>query len=306
MYIMQTDYILLALLEDLYPEEEAAVLYRSFVHDTSWYAQGLIAHQPDMLDRDVTGAVFSSALSGSFDLIAREEGVISGLSVVEQVFHLISPQIHFEPHARDGDQVQQGTIICTLHGSVPCILLGERTALNFLCHLSGVASRTRRFVELVAGTGARILDTRKTIPGLRALQKAAVVHGGGMNHRFGLYDMVLIKNNHVDAAGGVREAIQRVRARWGEQFQIVVEVRDEAEVRAAVELMPTRIMLDNFAISAMREAVAAVAGRVPLEASGNVTMDSVRAIAETRVDFVSIGGDLTLSAPRLDFSLHVR
>jgi nicotinate-nucleotide pyrophosphorylase (carboxylating) len=184
------------------------------------------------------------------------------------------------------------------------MLAGERTALNFLGRMSGVATLTRKYVDAVAGTGAVILDTRKTAPGARLLDKYAVRMGGGQNHRLGLYDMVLIKDNHIDGAGSISAAVERVRSQWGHKYPIEVEVKDMDELEEALSLEPTRIMLDNMSQEMMRQAVEKAAGRVPLEASGNVSLETVRAIAETGVDYISVGA-LTHSAPVFDVSMRI-
>ena len=206
----------------------------------------------------------------------------------------------------DGTLVAVGTSLATVEGPAIPILSGERTALNFLQRMSGIATATRRYVEAVAGTRAAILDTRKTAPGLRALDKWAVALGGGQNHRQGLYDMVLIKDNHIAAAGSITRAVERVRAHNRSGLPIEVEVKTPAELEEALALDPPvdRIMLDNMTVEEMRQAVQRVDGRVPLEASGGVNLQTVRAIAETGVDFISVGA-LTHSVTALDISLEL-
>lgn len=239
-------------------------------------------------------------------IFAKAEGVVAGLPVATAVAALVDPELRFTPKVEDGQTVTPGTVLAVVSGPGGALLAAERTMLNFLGRLSGIATLTRRFVEAVRGTRARILDTRKTTPGLRHLEKYAVRMGGGANHRLGLYDMALVKDNHIDAAGSLTEAVRRCREHLGPAFPLEVEVKtlDELEEALALEPPPTRILLDNMDLCTMAEAVRRTAGRVPLEASGNVCLDTVRAIAETGVDFISVGA-LTHSAPVLDLSLRL-
>ncbi|SRR5260370_924125 len=202
----------------------------------------------------------------------------------------------------DGAQVVSGQTLLELTGPARSVLAGERTALNFLGRMSGIATLTRQFVDAITGTRAAILDTRKTAPGLRAIDKLAVQHGGGGNHRFGLYDMVLIKNNHIDYAGSLSRAVELTRAE-GQNMKLEVEARTIEEVRESLSLGVHRILLDNMSLDELRRAVALCAGRAELEASGNVSLANVRAIAETGVDFISVGA-LTHSAKAFDVSLR--
>jgi nicotinate-nucleotide pyrophosphorylase (carboxylating) len=202
----------------------------------------------------------------------------------------------------DGAHVVRGQTLLELRGPARAVLTGERTALNFLGHMSGIAKLTREFVDAIAGTKATILDTRKTVPGLRAIDKLAVKHGGGENHRFGLYDMVLIKNNHIDYAGSLSNAVERARAGAGD-LKIEVEARTIEEVQEALAIGVEQILLDNMSLDQLGRSVALCAGRAKLEASGNVGLDNVLAIAETGVDFISIGA-LTHSAKALDLHLQ--
>jgi nicotinate-nucleotide pyrophosphorylase (carboxylating) len=235
------------------------------------------------------------------EIFAKQPGTIAGLDVARSVFVLLHRDIRFTAKVGEGAQVTRGTQLANLSGSARAMLTGERTALNFLGRMSGIATLTREFVNAVVGTKAKILDTRKTAPGLRAIDKLAVKRGGGENHRIGLFDMVLIKDNHIDFAGSLSEAVSRVRSS-GTNLEIEVEARTLEHVLAALELGVTRILLDNMTIKAMREAVKLNEGRAKLEASGNVTRENVRAIAETGVDFISVGA-LTHSATVLDVSL---
>jgi len=245
-------------------------------------------------------------------IVAKADGAIAGLDVARLVFEEVDRTMVFSLRVEDGDQVHVGEVIAEMEGRASGILTGERTALNFLQRLSGIATLTQRYVQAVRGTGAKIIDTRKTTPGLRALEKYAVRCGGGANHRFGLYDMVLIKENHSAAAGGIAQAVQRANACRRQQagLKIEVETRNIVEVREALRVGVDRIMLDNMDLKTMKEAVELIqrwgAGskRVEVEASGGVTLENVRKIAETGVDLISVGA-LTHSAGVLDMSLLV-
>lgn len=263
------------------------------------------ALQEDIGSGDVTSDAIIPAntpLYGEF--LAKEAGVLAGMEIVQEVFHQVDPSVMLTPLRQDGEAFEAGDILATVSGYGPGILTAERTALNFLQRMSGIATITRRYVQAVAGTRARILDTRKTAPGLRALDKLAVRLGGGCNHRIGLYDMVLIKDNHIEAAGGIRAAVERVRQK-GITLPIEVEVQTLEQLEEALELDVDRIMLDNMDIPTMREAVTRTAGRVELEASGGVTLERVAAIAATGVDYISVGA-ITHSVKALDISLEIR
>ena len=240
---------------------------------------------------------------GRAQIRQKAAGVISGLPVAESVFRRVDPELRWHGHAPEGEW-REGGLVAEIAGSTASILRGERVALNFLGRLSGVATLTARYVAAVEGTNARILDTRKTTPGLRALEKQAVVAGGGVNHRFGLFDAILAKENHIAAAGGVAAATQRALTAAGEGVLVEIECQTLDEVRAAVEAGAPRVLLDNMSLDEMREAVASSGGRAELEASGNVSLETVRQIAETGVDFISVGA-LTHSAPALDLSLII-
>ena len=235
---------------------------------------------------------------------AKQNGVVAGLDVAAGVFHSLDETVRLSANVTEGSKVESGTVVATISGAARTVLTGERTALNFLGRMSGIATLTRQFVDQIAGTSARILDTRKTAPGLRAIDKLAVRRGGGHNHRFGLYDMILIKDNHIDHAGSIARAVELARAA-GEQLEIEVETRTLENVKDAIALGVSRILLDNMSVEMMREAVEETRGRAILEASGNVTLASVRQIAETGVDFISVG-ELTHSARVFDFSLLVQ
>ena len=237
-------------------------------------------------------------------LLLKEPGVVCGLQAAEAVFHALDPSLAFEAFAADGDRFPDGAEVARISGRTRPVLTGERTALNILGRLSGIATLTRRFVDSIDGTGAEILDTRKTTPGLRALEKYAVRCGGGRNHRFGLDDGILVKDNHLRAAGGVRPAVELLRAA-GSGLPIEVEAETLDDVREALAAGAEQILLDNMPPALLREAVELVDARATLEASGGVSLETVRRIAETGVDFISVGA-LTHSARSLDVSLELR
>jgi len=259
----------------------------------------------DIGDGDVTTECTVPAdamLAGAF--VAKEAGVVAGLEVARLTFAQLDERVRLAPLVAGGDDVQTGQTIATVTGPGRALLSGERVALNFLQRMSGIATLTRRFVQAVQGTRAVILDTRKTAPGLRPFDKWAVRLGGGQNHRFGLYDMVLIKDNHIAAAGGITEAVKRVRNGDVRKRAIEVEVCTLDELREAVALDVDRILLDNMTPDEMAEAVRLTGGCVPLEASGNVTLENVATVAATGVDYISVGM-LTHSVRALDVSLTV-
>jgi nicotinate-nucleotide pyrophosphorylase (carboxylating) len=248
-------------------------------------------------------AVLSPGLTLHAMIVAKNVGIVAGLPVAEAVFSRVDSALCFTPHVRDGDRVAPGDLVAEVEGPARGMLAAERTALNFLQRLSGIATLTRAFVDAVAGIGATILDTRKTHPGYRVLEKYAVRMGGGQNHRMSLYDMLLVKDNHIEAAEGITAAVERARAAHS-NLPIEVEVKNLDELREALTLDVDRIMLDNMDLDEMRAAAEIAAGRVPLEASGNVTLERVADIAATGVDYISIGA-LTHSAPALDLSMAV-
>jgi nicotinate-nucleotide pyrophosphorylase (carboxylating) len=236
-------------------------------------------------------------------IVAKEQGVVAGLPVAEAVFSRVDPDLRLVPHICDGAEVHPGDLVAEVSGPGRGMLAAERIALNFLQRLSGIATLTRAFVKAVAGTQAIILDTRKTHPGYRVLEKYAVRMGGGQNHRMSLHDMMMVKDNHVDAAGSITAAVGRARTAHPD-LPIEVEVRDMYELREALAMDVERIMLDNMSLDEMREAVKIVYGQTPLEASGNVDLERVAAIAATGVDYISVGA-LTHSALALDLSMKV-
>jgi len=241
-------------------------------------------------------------------IVAKQPLVVAGIDCVRDVFRAVDQELEVTLRVQDGQRVEAGAELATFQGSTRSILVGERTALNFLGRLSGIATLTRRFVDAVAGTGARIIDTRKTTPGWRLLEKAAVRSGGGANHRIGLHDMVLVKDNHADACGGVAEAARAAMEHNDQGLAVEVEVRTLEELEAVLPLAPQRILLDNMPLATLRQAVARVRSvegpRPETEASGNVSLTTVRGVAETGVDFISVGA-LTHSAPCADVSLRV-
>jgi nicotinate-nucleotide pyrophosphorylase (carboxylating) len=236
-------------------------------------------------------------------LVARAAGCIAGVGTALRVFELVDPRVATAALELDGSVVGAGTIVGSVSGPARAILAGERVALNLLGHLSGVATATRALVDRIAGTRAQILDTRKTTPLLRALEKRAVVAGGGANHRMGLYDAVLIKDNHVHAVGSVADAVRRARVKVGKKkMHVEVEIERLADLEPAIDAGADIVMLDNMAPARMRKAVEIARGRCALEASGGVTLANVRRIAETGVDYISVGW-ITHSAPALDVAL---
>jgi nicotinate-nucleotide pyrophosphorylase (carboxylating) len=236
-------------------------------------------------------------------IMQKVPGAIYGLDAAEATFAMLDPDARFECLVAEGRRRDQGGPVLSIEGSARALLTGERTALNFLGHLSGVATMAARAAQLVEGTGATVLDTRKTTPGLRMLEKAAVAAGGASNHRVGLYDAILVKENHIAAAGGIAQAVARAREAAPELADTLeVEVRNREEIEQALATGAPRLLLDNMSVEELRAAVAQVAGRAKLEASGNVTLDNLRERAFTGVDYISVGA-LTHSAPTLDLSL---
>jgi nicotinate-nucleotide pyrophosphorylase (carboxylating) len=257
----------------------------------------------DVGEGDVTtDATVAEDALGTADIVLREPGVVCGLGVVEAVFRALDPELRFERLVDEGATVTGSNPLARVSGPERAILTGERTALNFLGRLSGIATLTRRYVDAVSGTGAAILDTRKTTPGMRVLEKHAVATGGGRNHRFGLDDGVLVKDNHLRAAGSVAAAVERVRAATPLPVEVECDTLDQ--VSEALDAGVDAILLDNMSLAELRAAVALAKGRARLEASGGVTLDTVLAIAETGVDEISVGA-LTHSARSLDVSLEL-
>jgi nicotinate-nucleotide pyrophosphorylase (carboxylating) len=254
---------------------------------------------------DITAeAIIPEASMSSAVMLAKQDLVLAGLDISREVFHHLDAGIQFSRHAKDGERVHAGAEIARLSGNTRALLMGERVALNLLQHMSGIATLTARYVEKIQGMKAAVMDTRKTLPGLRQLEKYAVRMGGGKNHRMGLYDMILIKDNHIKAAGTITKAVELAREKAG-KLKIEVETRDLEEVREALAARADIIMLDNMPTDVMRGAVKMINGRALVEASGNVTLETIRHIAETGVDFIS-SGSLTHSAPAADISMKIR
>lgn len=240
------------------------------------------------------------------ELRMKANGILAGVEVAQRTFHLVDPALNFVRLKNDGDAVKNGDVAFRIEGPAAALLTAERLALNFMQRMSGIATLTREMVDLIAGTKAAILDTRKTTPGLRMLEKWAVKTGGGENHRFGLFDMILLKDNHIDFAGGIRNAIEAAKRyveKLDKPLKIEVETRSLEEVTEALDTgMVDIVMFDNMAIPLLKQAVELVGGRIKTEASGGITRESLRAVAETGVDFISVGA-LTHSARSLDMSL---
>lgn len=261
-----------------------------------------MALMEDLLDTgDVTSESIFTTEIYSYKLVAKESGILCGIGIFAAVMLKLDRSIRIERYYNDRDHISEGDIIADVSGPVVSILKGERTALNFLSHLSAVATKTALFVNEANGK-VRILDTRKTLPGYRELQKYAVLCGGGENHRMGLHDMVMIKDNHSDAAGGITNAVEKVRQKWGGRFRIEVEARNMDEVKEALAAGADRIMLDNMSNGDMKKAVEYIAGRAETEASGNMNLERIKSVAETGVDCISFG-ELTNSVKAFDFSL---
>ena len=259
----------------------------------------------DLPGEDVTSvATLDPSVLGWGDLVARGDGVVAGLAVAELVFRVVVPGVEVVRRVADGDRVRRGDVLMSAHGPVAHLLTAERTALNFLCHLSGVATATARWVDAVAGTGARVRDTRKTTPGFRALEKYAVRCGGGLNHRATLSDMALVKDNHVLAAGGVVAAYDAVRRRYPD-LPVQVEVTSLDQLRELLDAGAPEVLLDNMSTETMAEAVLLTGGRARLEASGGLTLERAREVAGTGVDLIAVGA-LTHSAPVLDVAMDLR
>jgi len=274
------------------------------------YIKGLIelALREDIGGGDITtSAIIDKKARGSAEIIAKEGLVVAGLPMAEMVFKALDKGVRFKPLVKDGDRVKKGQILARVEGRLFPLLTGERVALNFLQRLSGIATLTRRFVDKVKGHPVKILDTRKTTPGLRVLEKYAVRTGGGYNHRFGLYDGILIKDNHIKIAGNVMEAICRVREKEDvkvKEVMVEVEVKNIKEVRETIMGGADIIMLDNMGLKKVRRAIKLIKGKALIEVSGGISLKNVREIAKTGVDFISIGY-LTHSARAVDISLEI-
>ena len=261
------------------------------------------ALREDISGEDVTtNAVMKQAVTGEVELIAKQEGVVAGLAVFRRVFELLDPQTVTEFYVNDGDLVTKGLLMGKVRGDIRVLLSGERVALNYLQRMSGIATYTRKTADLLKGSGVKLLDTRKTTPNMRIFEKYAVRVGGGFNHRYNLSDGVLLKDNHINAAGGVKEAVRLAREYAPFVRRIEVETEDLDMVREALEAGADIIMLDNMSIEEMREAVKLIDGRAETECSGNVTADNIKELVSTGVNYISSGA-LTHSAPILDISM---
>jgi len=257
----------------------------------------------DVANGDITAELIGADVQASGRIVTREDGILGGTTFALEAFQQIDPSCHVEWAAQDGDSIAADSLVCTLSGPARALLTGERTALNFLQLLSGTATTAGQYAARVAHTKVKLLDTRKTVPGLRRAQKYAVTCGGCYNHRIGLFDAFLIKENHISAAGGIAEAVAAAR-NVAPDKPVEIEVETEAELEQALTAGADRIMLDNFTLAALRDVVSLTAGRAELEASGNVTDETLVAIAETGVDFISIGA-LTKHVRALDLSMRI-
>lgn len=261
--------------------------------------------EEDLGSGDVTtDAIFSVDDTCEALIIAKEEGIIAGIPIAERVFQKLDPEVTVAQKLKDGEHVNPGDEILVIKGSIHAVLSGERLSLNLLQRMSGIATATSKYVAAISGYRTRILDTRKTAPGLRVLDKYAVSIGGGCNHRFGLYDAVLIKDNHIDFAGNISNAVEIVRSKYQSKFKVEVETSTLDEVREALKAGADIIMLDNMTVEMMKEAVRIINGKSIAEASGGITLDTVRQIADTGVDFISVGA-ITHSSPALDIGLYM-
>ncbi|MEI6851505.1 MAG: carboxylating nicotinate-nucleotide diphosphorylase [Bacteroidota bacterium] len=265
------------------------------------------ALREDIGDGDHTSqATIPSSASGKMKLLVKENGIIAGVDIARLVFHKVDPHITMEPFMKDGSAVKKGDIVFYVTGPCKSMLIAERTVLNFMQRMSGIATATKSYVKIIEGTNARLLDTRKTTPNMRVFEKMAVVMGGGVNHRMGLYDMVMIKDNHVDFAGGIEKAIDAEKvylAKIGKKLKIEIEVRNFVELAEVMRVgQVDRIMLDNFTPADLKRAVEVINGRFETEASGGITLETIREYAETGVDFISVGA-ITHQIKSLDLSL---
>ncbi|TDX97910.1 carboxylating nicotinate-nucleotide diphosphorylase [Thiohalophilus thiocyanatoxydans] len=263
-----------------------------------------LALAEDVGSGDVTAALLPETRQANARIICRQSAVIAGHAWFDEVFRQLDPATRIDWQISDGDRVEADQLLCELRGPVRSLLTGERTALNFLQLLSGTATSVRHYVDQVADTGARILDTRKTLPGLRLAQKYAVSCGGGTNHRIGLYDMVLIKENHIAAAGSILKAVDTARG-LSPQLEVEVEVETLEQLEQALEAGVERVLLDNMSLKTLGQAVSLNSGRAILEASGGITLENIREVAQTGVDFISVGA-LTKDVQAVDLSLRIK
>ncbi|MDH3311335.1 MAG: carboxylating nicotinate-nucleotide diphosphorylase [Gammaproteobacteria bacterium] len=254
---------------------------------------------------DLTAGLITPEAQAQAQIITREDAVLCGTAWCDEVFRQLDSHIHVDWTCKDGDAIHPGQTLCNLRGPARALLTGERTALNFLQLLSGTATLARKYVEAVRGTRAIILDTRKTVPGLRRAQKYAVACAGGQNHRLGLFDAILIKENHIEAAGSITDALHAAKISAPPGITVEIEVENLEQVRETLQAGATRILLDNFSVEELKAAVREANGRALLEASGGISLSNIRAIAETGVDFISIG-DITKNISAVDLSLRFR
>ncbi len=265
-----------------------------------------LAIEEDISTGDIsTNAIIPVYTRATAEMKAKAEGVVSGLGVIRAVYERFEKDIVWEPLVQDGDRVKPGDILLRIEASYRCLLCGERLSLNILQRMSGIATETARYVDALEGTRTRLLDTRKTAPGMRILDKMAVKHGGGMNHRMGLYDMVMLKDNHIKIAGGIPNAIAAVKRNQPLSVRLEVETTNLDEVRQALEGGADIIMLDNMDNAAMAEAVRLIDGRAKTEASGNMSLERLRSVAQTGVDYISVGA-LTHSVKAMDISMNIK
>lgn len=264
------------------------------------------ALEEDIGHGDITSsAIIRDSLEAKGLIIAKEDFVLAGIGVASECFKTLDPEIIFKERFGDGNKVKARKVIAEVKGNAQTILMAERVALNFLQRLSGIATLTSKYVEKIKGTKAKIVDTRKTTPGLRVLEKYAVRMGGGFNHRFGLYDAVLIKDNHIELSGSIKKAVENVKGKTSHTTRIEVEARSLKEVKDALQSGVDIIMLDNMDLETTRKAVKLIQGKALIEASGNINLDNVREMAKTGVDLISIGA-ITHSAPAVDISLEIK
>lgn len=255
----------------------------------------------DKLGDITTDSIFTEKKSVTFKLLAKDDGILCGAEVFTEVFKILDKKSEVKFYFKDGDALKKGDIVARVKSDIKTALKGERTSLNILSHLSGISSKTNVFVKETGGF-VKILDTRKTVPGLRNLQKYAVKTGGGENHRIGLFDMILIKDNHIDVAGSISKAVEKVRSRWKNRFKIEVETRNFDEIKEALSCKVDRIMLDNMNVDNMKEAVKIIDKKAEIEISGNMTLEKIKTVREIGVDYISFG-ELTHTVKAFDFSL---
>lgn len=300
--------IIFSLLEDLFePDEQKEIWDFLEQNQEVFLKEGLLNFLPQIQERDRTSASIFPNRKAKAVIYAKQEGVFSGCDLIQKIFKILDPKTTIEILVKDGEKLKNNQQIARIQTSLFCLLLAERTVLNFLCHLSGVATKTAEFVDLLKHTQTQLLDSRKTLPGLRNLQKQSVKHGGGQNHRLGLYDQILLKNNHIDAVGSVGLAIQKVLQKWDQKYPILVETRNVKEVLEALEFKHNidRIMLDNMSLEETSEALKIIKKQIKTEYTGNVNLQNLKQIAQTGVDFVSVGGSLTMQTYRLDLSMKI-